>query len=354
MRQLAFILLLYFAQVAWAQPPATPQIRSTDTNQAEQSFLEQADVKQQKLSRSLANLSNSIDSFFGNTRIDEESASKSRIRINLISALTDGEGDSYDANIRTRIALPNTERKLNLVVQNLSRSFTEDQESGQAENIAQSVDNEDLGAALRYQPESDKEWSVGTDAGIKLVSPLDPFVRFRVRRSWWPGAWEIRATETVFWFKSEGYGHTESLDFDRPLNADFLFRFANQASWRRLDLQYQFDHSLNLFQRVSDRLGIAYFVRMHGSDVPAVHVESYATGVNFRRRIHKEWLFFNIQPGGSWPREENFTFVASISFKLEVIIGQEEGSVAAESTPPRNPPDFFVASTDTARVQPGE
>ncbi|MCB0384583.1 MAG: hypothetical protein KDD43_04250 [Bdellovibrionales bacterium] len=307
-----------------ARPQGPSRARPSESTKVPLTVLEKADLSQQKLSRQLARLSHNIDSFFGEERVDEESKSKSRIRINLISTLTDGEGDSYDANIRTRIALPNTERRLNIVVQNISRSFSEDEESGQNSHLGQSVDNEDLGAALRYQPETEKDWSLGTDAGIKLVSPPDPFLRFRVRRTWWPGNWEIRATETVFWIKSEGYGHTESLELDYPLTTSFLFRFANQASWRKNDLEYLFDNSLNLFQRVNDRLAIAYTLGMHGRDVPAVAVDSYSFGVNFRRRIHKDWLFLNIKPGGFWPREENFTYVASISFKLEVMIGQGE------------------------------
>lgn len=318
---ICFILFLY-SSLALADPEQPIAIRPGEQIKAPLGVLDQAERKKMALADRLANLSSRLDTFFGAERMDEESTSKSRIRINLISVLTDGEGARYNANIRTRIALPNTERRFNLVIQNLSRSFTDDQEEGTSKELGQSVENEDMAAGLRYQPETEKEWSLGTDAGIKLVSPIDPFLRFRIRRSWWPGAWEIRATETVFWFKSEGFGHTESVEFDRPLASHLLFRFSNQASWRRSDREYQFDQSLNLFHRLNDRLALGYFTKMVGSDLPAVHVEAYSAGVNFRHRIHKDWLFLNIQPAGTWPREENFTFVASLSFKLEVMISK--------------------------------
>lgn len=284
-------------------------------------LLDKADQSQRELSLRLHKFSKQLDTFFGSSRIDEEALSESRIRINLISNFRDYSGDTYAANIRTRIALPNTEKRLNLVMQNFSRSFRDDRE-GDKQTVGESLGKDIYTAGLRYLPEVPQEWNLGADTGIKLVIPPDPYVRLRVRRTWWPEFWEIRATATTFWFNSQGFGHTEALEFDREISDSLLFRSENTASWLRSDDKYVFDQSLNFIQKINDNWAFLYFLRMTGNNDPAPHAEEYSAGANFRRRIKSNWFFFNIQPVGNWPRTENFSFIASINFKVEMIVGE--------------------------------
>ncbi|MCB0363523.1 MAG: hypothetical protein KDD35_12415 [Bdellovibrionales bacterium] len=318
-------LILFFILIPSIQAQAAPlgpeTMLPTGSKESGLDLLEKADRSQKILSEQLHKLSHSLDSFFGSARIDEESKSDSRIRINLISSFRDYSGDSYGANFRSRIALPRTERRLNIVLQNVSRSFDEDKEGSQP-SLGETLQNEDYAAGLRYLPEISKEWNLGVDTGVKLVLPPDPFIRLRGRRSWWPGLWEIRATGTLFWFNSRGFGHTESLEFDRQISDSLLFRSENTASWLNVDNEYQFSQSLNFIQRLNDEWGLLYFLRMSGSNDPVPHAEAYSSGINFRKRIKGNWFYFNIQPAGNWPRERDFLFVASLDLKVEVIIGE--------------------------------
>lgn len=321
---LLFTLTCFFLVVsinAGALSPGPEVIGANGAPEPSLSLLDRADQSQQILSSKLHQLSHHLDSFFGSSRVDEETRSDSRIRINFLANFQDGAGDSYGANIRTRIALPNTERRFNLVLQNFSRSFQDDRSTDKP-TIGETFQKGDYAAGLRYQPEVPSQWSFGADTGVKLVIPPDPFVRLRVRRTWWPANWEVRAIGTVFWFDSQGFGHTQALEFDRQISSNLLFRFDNNASWLRSDDQYHFDQGLGLFQKVSDQWAFNYFLRMAGNDDPVPHAEDYALGINFRRRIRPEWFFLNIQPAGNWPRTQRFGFVPSISFKLEVIIGE--------------------------------
>ncbi len=62
---------------------------------------------------------------------------------------------------------------------------------------------------------------------------------------------------------------------------------------------------------------------MAGRTEPHWYVTEYGGSLRYRQRIHEKWLFLEVKPQASFPKEEGFGLTASLTVKLEVMFGEE-------------------------------
>lgn len=273
------------------------------------------------ISNTIGSLSNSIDTFFADPRMDVES-NGSRLKLNLLAGLTNKEPAVYTNSVNFHLDLPRTKKKWNFILVSFSKSLTEDDEDAlDAESPDESVKNQDYFAGLRYFTKKSKNFNVSTDGGVKLVWPPDPFVQLRLRESLFVANWEFRFTQALFWFESRGIGANVGLDLDRPIHHKMLFRFANNAGWLKDEDATNFTHSLNIFQTLSSQDGIVYSSGVTSLAEPTPILQTYFTTVRYRRKLYANALFAEVQPVATWPRNRNFAFRPGIIFRLELIMG---------------------------------
>jgi hypothetical protein len=273
------------------------------------------------VSSSIGGFSDSIDDFFADPRMDFES-NGTRLRLKLLSQLTNKEPTIYNNSVNFHLDLPKSKKRWNLIIVSFSRDLTEnDERAQQSASPRESVANQDYFAGLRYFTKKTRNFNVSTDAGIKLVWPPDPFARIRLRESIFIGNWEYRFTQSLFWFESRGTGANAGIDFDRPINRAVLFRFANQAAWLEDENLTNFVHSLNVFHSVTDKDGFAYSTGINSTANPTPILDSYYISTRYRRAIYKNAFFGEIQPIGTWPRNREFSFRPGVIFSLELTMG---------------------------------
>ena len=141
--------------------------------------------------------------------------------------------------------------------------------------------------------------------GGKLKTSPEVFAQTRYRRNIFLGTRNVwRFRETVFWENHEGFGSTTSLDFDRVLRRDLLFRWGNVGtvsestegmSWRTAAVLY---HNLRRSQAVAGEL----FLR--GATQADVKLNEYGTRAIYRQPVGKPYLFGELVVGYTWPRFE--------------------------------------------------
>ena len=77
------------------------------------------------VSNSVVGLSQSVDSLFGDEVIATDK--ESRLKVQLISKFAEGEAAQYGVRTSLRLVFPRMEKKLDLVVRDLSDSFREEE-----------------------------------------------------------------------------------------------------------------------------------------------------------------------------------------------------------------------------------
>ena len=258
---------------------------------------------------------NWLDNFFGDERIYNESQN-SHFKLNLLETNEDGFEPRFEANLQGKLTLPNTQQRLKLLLES-------DPGDGSSpdETLAEAVESQEQSLGLRYIQYTSDFIRANTDIGIRFKSGFDTFVRFRLRGLFHAGQWQLRATETLFWRDSTGVGETTQIDIERRYAKNYLVRASSKAAW--LDDTRRFDMSQNFFLIHSSNIhrAIIYQAGLTAVSEPKLETTGYIVSVRIRQKIHKDWLFFEINPKVLYPQAENFHSRHSLTFKLEFIFG---------------------------------
>ncbi len=280
------------------------------------SLIAPLDSSRDAISKQVTDFANWLDNFFGDERIYDESQN-SHLKLNLLNIREEGGQSRYEANLQGKLTLPNTQKRLKLLLE--SDPGEEIQQTDTT--VVQAVESQEQSLGLRYIQYSSDWLRAHTDVGVRFRSGLDTFVRFRLRGLFTLGQWNLRAAETLFWRESSGPGETTQLDLERRLAEDLLFRSTSKASW--LDDTQQFDTGQNFFliHNINTRRAVIYRAGLSAVSEPNTHTTGYILSVRLRQQIHRDWLFFEINPKVLYPEEEDFHPQRSLTLKLEVMFG---------------------------------
>lgn len=243
--------------------------------------------------------------FGGEPNVENARAVSGRVELSTLH--TEFEGTKLKGRLKLRYDLPNLERRVNIFLGRDDRDeLVEDRSEGFA--VRSSVfgleDEEHWLAGLGWAPPGRWASKLDVRVGGRLRSSPEVFAQTRYRHNVFVGTRNVwRFRETVFWENREGFGSTTSLDFDRVLRRDLLFRVSNAGTfsestagldWRTATLLY-----LNL--RRTRSLAGELFVR--GSTDAEVEVREYGGRVIYRQSAGHPNLFGELIAGYTWPRE---------------------------------------------------
>lgn len=274
------------------------------------------------LSKGFMNLTNRIDRFFGEERVHQESRG-SHIWISLDAVSQEGEPFGYASGTRAKVVLPRTEERLKLLLESEDGRRTSDlRDERLQEDVVSSVETNQYTAAGRVTVTRSTHWNIDTDLGLRVHSGFDPFVRLRVRRAFFPQSeWQLRATETVAWFRKTELTETTQLDLEHQVDTDKFFRASLNATWREETRWFDFGQNLFLYYNISPSRGLVYQGSVFGRSEPNAHVTQYLLAVRYRKRVYRDWLYVEARPEARFPEEENFKFTPAFVLRLDMLFG---------------------------------
>ena len=289
----------------------------------EESIFGLLDAPHNYVSQGVETMAKYMDIFFADEKIYQE-ATSSYARFTL-QTIFDSHGDvSTPVDLRLKIDLPKTKKKLKLVIESeTERGAQAGADGSSTVTPAATTEKSDFYAALQKTFPEKKGWNARSSIGMKIDAPLNPFVRYRVFRDTKLGLWKFHFAETLFWFKSSGIGSSTLFEFDRALTRNVLFRSSTNAIWEDNRDYYEMSHTFALFHELSNRRAVAYSITVFGDSDPTVYATSYLARVSYRQLIHKDWLFLEVRPEMLYERETNFDPEPSLSLQLEMVFGNK-------------------------------
>ncbi len=283
--------------------------------------LSRADGAHEYVSTGLEATAKSLDGFFAEDSAFEE-ATNTYLRLNFDSVFKEYEGMGFAGDARLKVDLPNTKKRLKLLIESdAQRGDTE----GLEESPEQVAQNRDYSVAIeRVVPGMVEKWNIRPSLGIKVRAPLDPFIRLRSHRYFEYTNWLLRFASGVSWFDSRGYDAYLSLSFDRPLNDVFTFRYGPQLSWTEEDMFRRLGQGISLYQQIDERQKIAYQIGSEADDDwdGEWRAKRYDIQIRYRRNLYKKWLFGEIIPHWQYLKETGFRVEPSLTFRLELVFGE--------------------------------
>lgn len=317
-----WVVLLWAGLVA-AEPPAAPDLPRLGTESDEthhRGLLGGIDRTHEAWSHQVMEIGVWLDRLFGGEEFVPDRSSYVRLRTTALLR----EGDSeVEPRLRARITLPNTERRLSLMLESEDEERF-DRGAGQEPGppvLLRSPGDGGFTAGLRYLSQLWDVVDLDTDAGVRLRSGLpDPFVRARIRRAVQLDGWELRPLQELYWREQKGAGARFQLIVQRPLGGARFFRSISEVDWVHRERSTYYAQDLVFSHALSRLNAVQAVIGVRGESHPQ-RVESWFVNIGWRRNIYKDWLFAEVRPELLFERDADFQAEPRLFLTLEAYFG---------------------------------
>lgn len=331
--RLSFLLIALFILVISASAHSEPTTDTTETEQPdgtdldyllqpyEPDFFEFLDSPHDVISSGVEAVAQGMDLFFADEKVYDE-ATNSYARLSTYTNFKHNGQSSTNGDLHIKVDLKKTKKKLKLL---LESDTDRDLQTGVDSSSApgQKSETTSFYAALQKEISRRREWRTNLSLGIKLKVPLDPYLRVRAHKNFRVGALKTRFTETLFWFNSKGAGASSLFEVDYSITKKVLFRSSTSELWTDFNDYHEVEQIFSIFHELSDRRAISYHIGVYGDTDPQMHLVRYYSSINYRQRVHRDWLFVELIPAISYARDNNFKHERSLTLKLEMVFGSK-------------------------------
>jgi hypothetical protein len=305
------------------------------------------DASHAALERSLAWTVTRLDRFFADERETDEERPGSFVRWRNDLRLGTDTVASYSTGLRADLDLPALSARLERLrltiagdtVEPLDALAPGDTPPGQPGPAS---------AGLRYLVPTFLLARADLSAGLLFRLPLGYFTRLRLR---WAvpigGRVVARLAASGFWQTTTGWGTREDVVLERPIVGHALVRLASFATLTERSRGVEWRSQLAVLRPIGDRAAVAAAGGAEGASDAGPVVEVWRVSVRGRRDVLRRWLFLEVEPELSWPRQPGGgrSRVWAVTFRLEVQFGVSPSH--APRPPPSPPPTPVPAPTPT-------
>ena len=248
-----------------------------------------------------------VDNLFGSTGVEDE-ASVTRGRLSVGGQYDQRDGFRGRFRLRARYHLPKLSNRTALI---LGRGDANDLVDGSGDDNIDTLPN-------RFNDFEDEDWLLGIgysrDAklrlgwsfggGVKLTTPLEPFVRATYRWNRTFGErWLWRVEPRVFVQSQRGAGVSFQNTVDYAASERWLFRSWSIGVVEEEVEGLSWTSKLIAYHNLNRKSAMSYAVYGSGETDHEVPIRDYGIELRYRRQIAREWLFIELLGRLNWPQE---------------------------------------------------
>lgn len=319
------LALLFLSLNSWSKEnkplPPTQDEEFTLIEEAEpqdRGFSETANEIQRDTTRKIHLLSNRLDSFFGESRTDDE-ASYSTLRVEQSQSWTELKGFSNDFQVRFNLRLRNIERWGEKIEESLIQWLEKKEEE---EKQRKDGSSREPGPASRAKKEI-KLWNINWENRAGYTNKLVYFSILRGRRNFNGKDFVHRFSQQIGWSNTEEWQARTELSSDRDIAQNWLYRFGHGIQWAMTSRDLSTSHGPSWLQSIDDFNSISYDIRYGtGLDGQAWYGDSYSIGMTYRKLFSNRWLYFQVTPQVVFERPQNFKRDLQLLLSLEAVTGR--------------------------------
>ncbi|MCF6253713.1 MAG: hypothetical protein L3J38_03085 [Thiomicrorhabdus sp.] len=293
------------------------------------STLEALEDAQKTMGKYVNDTGEAIDLFFGRDTTNV-TFKGSQLDILLPVVLYDSGNLETSANVRAQIDLPRTHYRWKLFIASFEQTLVDTPQTlssiGESTNLANTGtldDNNANSLGALYQLFEMENTKANIDIGLNASSLIEysPFIRVKLRyRKRLTTELTSRLTQNTFWSTARGGALDLKQTFDFDYRKDILLRSQTAAIWWNDDEYTQINQKAVLFNKLNAHRVHAYYLRGQWDNASgAMQFQELATGMNWREKLYKEWLFAELEPKLTWREDDGFNQpIASVLLMLEM------------------------------------
>ena len=118
---------------------------------------------------------------------------------------------------------------------------------------------------------------------------------------------------------NEELGERTSFDFQRPIGTREVFRSSSSVTYSETSKGVDLKQKLLLRHFFSETIAAGVSGEIAAHTRPSMVVDAYVVAFEYRQRIWRDWLYFDLNPQARFPFEADFEFTPFLGLSLEVI-----------------------------------
>lgn len=230
------------------------------------------------------------------------------------------DGTEVGTRISGRLQLPRLSKRLDLIFDSdydesdLTPELSKDRRVGLRAG-------ESGTARLRYRLSNRFTIKPDAEVGLRFKPEPVPRLGLKLRVSNTNHYFNTRITQKFYWQTDDGWGERTSLDFSRAFRPGYLVRFNASLLWTEASEGVQGGETLQLYRFLSRRRAVGVKLGVFGPLEPSAFVDTYSARLSWRQRLHRDWLFLQIEPGIDWPRSHNYESTPFVQISMDIVLG---------------------------------
>lgn len=266
-----------------------------------------------------------FDGFFGDPRTLEENPINSFFRVRTAVGWDQQGGANGGVQVRANLVLPRVSDRIRLLV-----ARDEDVSGEGLSALGLEDDNAKTRLGLRFILGEELGGFTDVDASVRVNSGgLNPRLsaRYRLMRGLGDDGL-IRATQTAFWERVEGWGTQSRLDWEWTPRAGRLVRWTTRGTFSEASAGVDWQSVWLMYQQLDRRTALRFDAGGKGWTRPDFTVDEYFVALRLRRQFLRPWLFLEVQPERAWPLDSltlerrsdwRLTFTVEVQFENETV-----------------------------------
>lgn len=226
----------------------------------------------------------------------------------------------FEPEARFRLDIPTAKRKLRIVIESESEELIPLEERQRDRQLTEPERTEtETTGALRYLTQIGDAINLSTDIGGRLRFPPDAFWRMTAGKGWqldedWAGSLQQR----IYYYHQEGWGSRTWFGASRYVGDDWRFQSSSELEWVHQDEKFLAAQIFSVRKAVDNRSTLIPRLGVLGESKPGWRTTSAFVDLTWRYRLHSDWLFGEVIPALTFPREESFKDRASVVLRVEM------------------------------------
>ncbi|MCU0977342.1 MAG: hypothetical protein MUC71_13700 [Steroidobacteraceae bacterium] len=249
-----------------------------------------------------------FDGLFGDPREHEDAYGESYGRLGMALAWDELDDAEVDLRMRASLELPQLSQRFNAVIgREDPETFVKDSYDVIAYLPGSFSDdtNAQWYAGLNYLARGDSRSVVDYGAGIRLSTPLNPYVRARYRYYHPLGERVLLIPRaTAFWENKDGFGATLAADADWSIDDELLLRWANTFTFSEATEGVRWRSRLTLYQALDAKSAMRYELSIQG-ETDGLEPDYKGLRVTHRRSVWRDWFFLEFGTSLFWADDED-------------------------------------------------
>ena len=288
------------------------------------------------VSRSIVNLADKIDQFFGSSRYQAEN-NGTELRVGSLSSLNKQGILRHSIQTQFYLDLPATNKRFQIVLKSdQGNPESNASDPGFIDDIADSSEAEQLAdndvvlsernlfsAALQMIISSNEKWDIRSSAGLQFNIPsIEPVAEFRIRRNINLGHSNLRLTEALKWTATQNFRNDIKMELEKSLTAKYFARFTSAYTLSQLDPHQKILEDISLIYTKDQRKAFVYSTGVHQTFEPLSAPHFFYINGRFRHMVYKNWVFYEFLTYVNAPSEDNYRLRPGLQFSIDLIFNQ--------------------------------